>query len=117
MRRSVRPWNAGGGAIKQYDMKIINDILQDAVKTEQTAKAQAPREQRFVGSERRVRGHILFEYNTQTGEITQAGLKREVELDTEGNPVYKTKVYRKPGCLYIQALNAKNALKKVRRSH
>ena len=94
-------------------MKLIHDILQDRPANAQEAKAQAPKEQRFLGSEKRVKGHILFEFNTKTGDLSPCQLTREVSVGLDGNPVYLTKAYKRADCVYVQALNEKNALKKL----
>lgn len=95
-------------------MKIVNDILQQP-RLYKEIKKQAPKEQRFLGSERRNKGHILFEFNLKTGDLNPAQISKEVSVDLEGNPCYKTKVFKHSDCVYVQALNEKNALKRLLR--
>ena len=80
-------------------MKIIPDTPQavsDGQRTELHQKKQ--HEYRLVGKQRVVKGHTLFEI-----------------IKTDGKPVYNTRADIKQGCFYIQALNAKNAAKKLRK--
>ena len=87
---------------------------EDATRVEQVAKQQ--REYKLIGTQRKVAGHTLFEFNRKTKEIKPADIQRECILDaTTGEPIYKTKTDVHEGCFYIQALNIKNAEKKLRK--
>lgn len=98
-------------------MKIITDLPQEhegSVRQEQVAKQQ--REYKLIGSQRKVAGYTLFELNRKTKEIKPADIHRECIIDAStGNPIYKTKTDVHEGCFYIQALNIKNAEKKLRK--
>lgn len=70
----------------------------------------------FVGSFRPHRGHCLFEFNPITGEIKKA----ETELlpisffdAKKGIETKRLKVVKKEDCIYVSALNFKNAVKKL----
>lgn len=52
----------------------------------------------LVSSQKRIKGLTLFSYNQNTGEI---------------KPVYGNKITMEDGCLYVQALNIKNAKRKL----
>ncbi len=87
---------------------------EDATRVEQVAKKQ--REYKLIGTQRKVAGHTLFEFNKKTKEIKPADIKRECILDaTTGKPIYKTKTDIHEDCFYLQALNVKNAEKKLRK--
>lgn len=96
-------------------MKIVPDIPFLVKPNKQQEERKAPAEFHFVGAENRVRGHILFSYNTKTGEWKQAPLRREAQVGIDGKPVFKTIVAKEPDCVYIQALNLANAKKRLAR--
>lgn len=87
--------------------------VSDGQRTELHQKKQ--HEYRLVGKQRVVKGHTLFEFDRQTKEIRPAQIKRTAIIKTDGKPVYNTRADIKQGCFYIQALNAKNAAKKLRK--
>lgn len=72
------------------------------------------KEYRFIGSQRRIPGLILFQYDLTTGELQQAPMKKEIELTVDGRLNKNNKVEAGALCLYVQALNKENALRKVR---
>lgn len=95
-------------------MNIVPNILDnfsDRKKQEQVQKKQ--HEFHFIGDVKRIKGHILFSYNTVTKEIKQAVIERTVEIGIDFQPIYKNKVCVEKDCIYVQALNEKNAIKKI----
>ena len=99
-------------------MKGILPTLQseheEATRIEQVAKKQ--KEYKLIGKLRKVAGHTLFEFNKKTKEIKPADIKRECIFDAKtGKPLYKTKTDIHKDCFYLQALNIKNAEKKLRK--
>jgi len=87
---------------------------EDATRVEQVAKKQ--KEYKLVGQRRKVPGHTLFEYNYKTKEIRKAMIKHEVIFDAKsGKPIHKNKAEVHEDCLYVQALNKDNAIKKLKR--
>lgn len=98
-------------------MKLIPDLPQeheDSARQEQVAKQQ--REYKLIGSQRKIPGHMLFEFNRKTKGIKPADIHRECILDIiTGKPIYKTRIDVRKGCFYLQALNIKNAEKKLRK--
>lgn len=94
----------------------------DKVKTAQEAKApveqvaKKQKEYKLIGTQRKVAGHTLFEFNKKTKEIKPADIGRECIFDAKtGKPIYKTKTDIHENCFYVQALNIKNAEKKLRK--
>ena len=88
---------------------------EDATRVEQVAKKQ--KEYKLVGRRRRIPGLTLFEFNVKTKEIRPAMVTRDVIFDSKsGKPIYKNKTEVHEGCLYIQALNAQNVEKKLRKA-
>jgi len=81
-------------------------------------KAEVKKELMMVRSERKIRGLALFEINKITKEIKLAEfIQRDFILDfTKPNPAKdllgKIKVKLNINCVYIQAINKRNALKK-----
>ena len=98
-------------------MKIVNDLPEGKHEVErQQEERRVPNEFRFDGRIRRTPGHTLFSYNVHTEEWKVADMERKVVIDIKGREHYVTKVKREAGCVYIQALNLKNAQKKMARS-
>lgn len=86
----------------------------DDTRIEAQAKKQI--EYTIVGSQQKVNGHTLFQYNLSTGEITIAKIKYCDTVDfLTGKPLENQKVEMEKGCIYRQALNKKNVIKHLRR--
>lgn len=90
-------------------------------KTEIQAKKKQRQEYKLIGSMSHRAGHILFSINTITGEIKQAEYQKEpiitweqAKMINEGVGIPR-KVIIEPNCVYIEALNEENALKKYNR--
>lgn len=65
------------------------------------------------------KGHKLFEFNVSTGQITLAQFKYSDIHYTDamkGLINARKTVIKKPNCIYISALNKKNALKVLNRN-
>lgn len=75
--------------------------------------AERRKEYRLIGSEKPIPGLTLFEYDLTTGELRRASVKKEVRLFIDGTTGSKSRVDTRDLCLYIQALNEANALRKV----
>lgn len=73
------------------------------------------KEFRLIGSQKRIPGLILFEYDLTTGELQRASMKKEIQFNMDGTVGAKSRVDSKDLCLYIQALNEENAMKKVQK--
>lgn len=83
----------------------------DDLRTEQVQKKK--NEFHLVGEERRIKGHTLFCFNEVTKEIKVAPMNQECMLGLDGSVIYKNNVTVEKDCVYIQALNKKNAIKKL----
>lgn len=79
---------------------------EEAVRIEMVAKKQ--NEYRLVGRVTRRPGHTLFEYDKNTGTVKEAQCTVKVEL-RDGKPVQRTITDVHANCIYLQALNLKNA--------
>lgn len=69
---------------------------------------------KFVGRYRKVPGHTIFSLNTKTGEIKVAPIDHSKDIDFKTqNPVTKDRIVIEPDCIYRQALNKKNFIKRL----
>lgn len=62
-------------------------------------------------------GHTLFEYNKETHEVRRADVKRTMYVSDfkTGEVVFDNRCEVRRNCMYLQALNIKNAIKILRR--
>lgn len=62
-------------------------------------------------------GHTLFEYDKETHEVRRAEIKRRAYVSDfkTGELVYDNRCEVRRNCIYLQALNIKNAIKILRR--
>lgn len=86
------------------------------LKEESEIVAEQKKEIKLLGSQRKVAGHTMFEYNLLTKEIKPA-LYDEVKIQVNGSQAHQNttryKLVINEQCFYVQALNQKNALKKL----
>lgn len=83
----------------------------DDVRIEQVVKKK--NEFHLIGSQRKIKGHTLFAFNTVTKEIKVAPMERKIFLGFNGNVTYKNEITVEKACIYLQALNEKNARKRL----
>lgn len=79
-------------------------------KTELSVKKKQEVEYVLEGSLKPQRGQFIWEVNELTGEIKKAEFKRKVAAFSAKLP--PEELVMKSGCIYIPALNEKNAMKK-----
>lgn len=91
--------------------KIVPELTRTAA---QELVAEQRKEFRLIGSQKRIPGLILFEYDLATGELQRASMKKEIEMNLDGTVGAKSRVDSRDMCLYIQAINEQNALRKVK---
>jgi len=97
-------------------MELIPHLSQekdDSTRMEQLQKQN--KEYHLVGKQRKVAGHTLFEFDRKTKEIRFADISRQAAVGMDGSVKYQTRTDIHSGCYYIQALNKKNAEKKLRK--
>lgn len=75
---------------------------------------QQRKEYRLIGSQKHIPGLVLYEYDLTTGELRPADVKTTLSLTVDGKLDSSRKVNSKELCLYVQALNKENAMRKVR---
>lgn len=91
-------------------MKELEKKTED--KIEIVSQTQKKKQQVLQGHLKPKQGHKCFEYNTGTNELSYAKFeKQDVHFDQK--ITYRRKVIIKENCIYITALNFKNATKKI----
>lgn len=83
---------------------------------ENIAQQQVKKKERLIQRLWPHRGHTLFEFDRSTGKMVPAEYAEQdvvVNWKDKQNPQPKRKVIIKEGCLYISALNKKNAFKQL----
>ena len=93
-------------------MKIAPEI-ESVDRQEVVARKQL--QYRLIGSLRRIAGLTLYEYDLTTGVLSVVDVKRKVEIGLDSRPVFHTQAFQRELCLYVQAMNRENAMKKVRK--
>ena len=79
---------------------------------------QVQQEYKHIGSIKYRPGSTLWQFNTETGELKPAKVtvKEQLVWTSKGNCTKKTRsVIYEDKCVYVQALNRKNAEKKILR--
>ena len=94
-------------------MKLDNFLPEDERQVKQEINVKIDKELKFIGSVRKIRGHSIFSYNIETNEIKLADIDRKVLVGLDGDPIYKERVHLEKNCIYVQALNKKNAIKRI----
>ena len=63
-------------------------------------------------------GMTMFRYKIEDGSIQEAEIVRSVSFDAEtSSSKTEAKLQVEKGCLYIYAINKKNALRKIQKEH
>lgn len=95
----------------------------DKLKTKDAVVAPKPQKQehRFLGTVIRRTGLTLFEYNSksktvQVAEVNTQHSYRYNEKTKHFDFSTRTRVQVRDGCMYVQALNLKNAIRKMRKA-
>jgi hypothetical protein len=91
-------------------LKIIPDN-----KDEIRIVKEQEKEYKFIGSLILKPGHSIFKYNELTWEITLPEINRQIAVKLDGKPIKKQKILFEPNCIYIAALNKRNAERKIKK--
>lgn len=88
---------------------------QDAERTRTEQLERQKQKPRYLGSTIFRPGMRLYQFNYKTGECREIGTERRLEFDpVSGNKVTRSvKVLYDPDCVYFQALNERNAIRKL----
>lgn len=79
--------------------------------THQEAKQQ--KEFKLVGSIKAVPGLKLWQYNLRSHELSLVEITKKAQVNYDSSVNKNARVQYNPDCVYLQALNEKNAKKKV----
>jgi len=98
-------------------MKELTKEFEES-EVEIVAEQQQKKEIKLIGRQRKIRGHILWEFNHKTKELIPATYKKQDFNVTSLTPSpssvsISNKVQINENCLYFQALNRANAIKKL----
>ena len=97
--------------INTYDQKHLDKQEISIVENKQQ------HEFKLVGSTKKVAGHTLFSFNTETKELKKAEIQKSNTYNAfTKQSAYKDKVVIERNCFYFWSLNEKNALKKLRKA-
>ncbi len=88
-------------------MKLQQDNTE---KIEIVSQKEIKKEIKLIGSQRKISGLTLWQFNTKTKELTKAKFKESSYIIGGG---VKLRVIIEDDCIYFQSLNRKNALRKL----
>ena len=85
-------------------------------KDEMEILQQKQHEYKPIGRQRRIPGHTLFSFNMKTKEIKVAPVEFSKDVDFRTREaIRKPKIVIEKDCIYRQALNKKNFIKRLKR--
>lgn len=97
----------------------LEDSTQD--KIEVVKQTQAETQRVYVGTVKPKRNHILYEFDLKNKTVKRAEFRVDKTVSFEqaakGIASEKKEVDGKEGCVYISAMNEKNAWKKFKRQY
>lgn len=97
-------------------MKELNNQFKDS-KVEIVSEQQQRKELKLIGKQRKIKGLILWEYNEITREFKPAKYRPlGVFISASPNVMDRTHTFElvvNENCQYVQALNIKNAKRKL----
>ena len=98
-------------------MSIFEPIIKDNLQGTQIEKLQQKQHELvWVRREKIQPGHTLFSYNVNTGEIKVAPVQYSKDVDfVTRDAIHKPKIVIEPNCVYRQALNKRNFIKRLKR--
>lgn len=96
-------------------MEIFDTTQKDQMSKEQIEVLDKQKHEfKLIGRQCKVPGHTMFSLNIKTGEIKVTPVERSKVCDfSTRKPIYKERIVIEPDCLYRQALNRKNFIKRL----
>ena len=70
-------------------------------------------EYKHIGSIKIIKGLTLYACNMETQEINKVVIEKKASIGLDGKEVRQQKAQHDPKCVYIQAINIKNARRKL----
>lgn len=101
--------------------ELLKDEFESTkVDKEIVASIQKKKEHKLIGSWKAVRGHLLFKFNPETKELSQKIKYKKTDLEIKDFSKVdieniRTKVEVEEGCVYVQALKADTAIKRLQK--
>ena len=93
-----------------FDVPSKNQMPKDEIEILDKQK----HEYKLIGQARKVPGLTMFSFNLKTGEIKIAPIQHSKDVDFKTlEPVTKDRLVVEPNCIYRQALNQKNFIKRL----
>jgi hypothetical protein len=97
-------------------MKLTEDFNSDKIEIQE--EQQQKKEIKLIGQQRKIKGLTLWEYNHKTKELKKAKYQKVdvnlKSLSTKDEDInFNHRVIVNENCLYFQALNESNAIKKL----
>lgn len=96
-------------------MNIFETLSPFARQDRQEVKQKQQNEYKKIGYLKHQNGHTLFSYNTKTHEWKVAEIQKTAYINFDRSVVKNAKVTVEKDCVYIEALNLKNAKKRLAR--
>ena len=96
-------------------MKLFETLSPSARQDRQEVKQKQQNEYKKIGYLKHQNGHTLYSYNTNTHEWKVAEIQKTAYINFDKSVVKKAKVNIEKDCVYIEALNLKNAKKRLAR--
>ncbi len=75
--------------------------------------AETQKEFKHLGRIKLKPGHSLFAFNTKTTHLKKVEIQEQVMIDVKGQKKETKRAYQEPDTIYVTALNARNALRKI----
>jgi len=95
-----------------FDLHKTQEMQKD--KIEVLHKQQQKQEFKLIGRVRRVPGLTMYSYNLKIGEIKVAEIEQCKSIDyTTRKPLTNAKILIEKDCIYRQALNIRNFVKRL----
>ncbi|MFK5855239.1 MAG: hypothetical protein QM503_03845 [Bacteroidota bacterium] len=91
----------------------MNIVSAKSAETEVHAPVKQKQEYKRVGSIMLKKGLKLYQYNFVKEELKLVEINKFIKLDTTGKVVKQNKAQHDDNCIYVQALNDKNAARKI----
>lgn len=96
-------------------MEFFDHSKEKVNKSEIQKVQRVQSEYKKVATWRRQPGHTVFSFNTSSKELKRADMANVAEIDMKQNVVYRRRINVEKDCIYIEALNMKNAIRCLRK--
>lgn len=80
--------------------------------TELRTNKEQEKEHRLIGQVLRRTDHQLYEFDPKTGKVSAKQIERASNFHFDGHAVHNARTEADSNCLYVSALNRRNAIRK-----